>query len=656
MRVPLTLSLLATATLTYAAYRGYYDAPYLRYEADEGTYAGATVVHEYSQEEISSEASFQTCLMMPAGASVSWTLRAAGNGLNIRFALPENTSGSVAVYRGDNRLASLDLTTYWSWEHLATNGNSNNTGMLNNTPSMRFDEVHTLLPASIQQGETLKIVAESGTVYLDFAELEQAGQPLTAPEGAAVYNGNASSRAELQAFIDSHGGQTIYLPQGTYTLDGTLELNVDGTRLQGAGIWYTTLYFNGATGGVWGYKAAHLSDVCLNTARNSRSASYKAINGPWGYGSTIERVWEEHFECGAWIANYNEGWGNAAADHLTVRHCRFRNNYADGINLCKGSSGCLVEHCSFRNNGDDDMAVWSADNQECSGNTFQFNTAELSWRAAGCALYGGKNNTWRNLLIRDNREAGIRVSNSFAGAPFNEEGTHLFQEITIERCGTFADYWNNVTGAIDLGATTVCGDRVRNVTFRCVDVNDSKCNAVWIQNKGGYGFENIQFLHLSVNGTGVEGAVNDPSNRKPSWLYGYGIVFADNPSGYITWCDLSFSQLGGGVTGAVNLYGQGGCSWTERCDGTTGCEPPAYTDGSLTSAETAACAPEIVICPNPATDGFRIRTDAALPVTVYSADGKAVASGTTRYTSTARLPKGAYLVRVNGRTLKLCKR
>lgn len=160
-------------------------------------------------------------------------------------------------------------------------------------------------------------------------------------------------------------------------------------------MWYSHINFTNGTSNNGGLNtnASNISyaDLFLTTNNASRSNSYKGINGIYTAGSTIKNIWAEHFECGAWIANYS-GSGPAFADGFTLSDCRFRNNYADGINLCKGTSNAIVEHCNFRNNGDDDMAIWCANGQECINNTFRYNTSENCWRASGVAIYGGKNN------------------------------------------------------------------------------------------------------------------------------------------------------------------------------------------------------------------------------------------------------------------------
>ena len=95
-----------------------------------------------------------------------------------------------------------------------------------------------------------------------------------------------------------------------------------------------------------------LKDFYMNTDTLPRSLPDKGFTGGYGTNSTIERVWAEHFECGAWIANWS-GPASAQTDGLLITNCRFRNNYADGVNFSKGTSNSICEHTSFRNNGDD---------------------------------------------------------------------------------------------------------------------------------------------------------------------------------------------------------------------------------------------------------------------------------------------------------------
>ncbi|HEY8401612.1 MAG TPA: right-handed parallel beta-helix repeat-containing protein [Cytophagaceae bacterium] len=550
--------------------RGYYDAPYVRYEADQGALVNATIaMMSFSQKDLQSEASEQVCVDLSGDkASVEWTLKKEGDGLVVRFSVPDKTSGELEVYANDKLVGTLQLTSHWSWEYLTTNGNPNNVAVRNDNPKMRFDEVRMKLPSKIPAGGSLKLVRKSGKIHLDFIELEPVPDEIKPDENDLVYEGDGS---DLQVFIDNKGGgKSIFLPPGKYNVNRELYFGVPNTKLKGAGMWYTQINFTNEAYLQGGLRAnardISFMDLYLTTDRNSRSSSYKAINGVFTSGSVIKNIWAEHFECGAWIAQYNIG-DIPYADGFTMSHCRFRNNYADGINLCKGTRNAIVEHCSFRNNGDDDMAIWSADGLECMNNTFRYNTSENGWRSAGCAIYGGKNNKAHNLLIKDHVEAGLKVNNAYPGIGFNEEGMHEFSDITIVRCGTFNDLFYNMVGAIDLMAVSVAGNKVQNVKFSNIDIIDAKDNAIFINKAGGKGFYNLVFENITIDGTGREYPYNNV--MKKDWHRGFGVLFAQNPAGNGTFCNLVIKNRGGNALVDIDTNSIGSFDWKELKD----CKP-----------------------------------------------------------------------------------
>ncbi|QOG02107.1 Ig-like domain-containing protein [Flavobacterium sp. MDT1-60] len=554
------------------AQRGYYDAQYKRYEANAGQLSNgaATTSKSYIQADLQSEASDQVCVNMSAtNATVQWTLTEAADGLVIRYSVPDGQSATLGVYNGNTKITTLTLTSTWSWEYLWSNGNPNNNGITNQNPRMRFDEVRYKLPAKISASGTLKLVRESGNVHLDFAEIEPVPTSVTAPTGSVTYTGNGS---DLQTFIDANGGKKIFIPSGVYNVNRELYFGVANTSLIGAGMWYTQINFTNTSSGNGGLRAnaagISFTDLYLSTNSTSRSNSYKAINGVFTSSSIVKNIWAEHFECGAWIAQYNVG-GPAIADGFTVSHCRFRNNYADGINLCKGTANSIVEHCSFRNNGDDDQAIWSADGLECINNTFRYNTSENCWRACGLAIYGGKNNKAYNLIIKDNLEAGIRVSNNFPGAPFNNDGMHEIHDITVTACGTFNDTYNNPVAAVDIFSATNAGTQVKNVQLYNIDILDSRNDAISISKRSGDGIYNLSFKDITVNGTGKEFPNNNALNR--NWGRGYFVLIAGSPAGNGTYCNMNYSYRGGNAAANEELSAIGSFSWTQssNCSSTS---------------------------------------------------------------------------------------
>ena len=566
IRIGLLSFLLFFVTLSLSAQRGYNDAPYKRYEAEVGTLTSATTLtRSFKQTDLQSEASDQVCVnLFNNGSAVEWTMTEAADGLVLRYSVPDGQSGTVGVYNNGIKVSTLSLTSNWSWEYLWSNGNSNNIGVVNQNPRMRFDEVRLKLTSIVPINKKLKLVRETGNVTIDFVEMEAVPVAKTTPAGAVTFSGTGST---LQAFIDANPGKTIFVPAGVYNIATKLWFGNNNTKLQGAGMWYTQLNFTYATKNEGGLYAdavnISFSDLYLTTVRNSRTNSYKGINGVFTTGSVIENVWVEHFEAGAWIAQYYYS-STPYTDGLIIRNCRFRNNYADGVNLCKGTRNTLVEHCSFRNNGDDDMAIWSADGLECQNNTFQYCTSENCWRASGCAIYGGYNNKANNLYIKDNLEVGLRVNNCFPGVAFNASGLHQFTDITIDGCSTFNDLFNSPVGAIDLVCSNKAGTQVRNVKFSKIDIIDSRNDAVDLMKTAGDGFYNIVFENITVNGTGLEYPYNNVSNLTNK--RGYGVLFAGNPTGNATYCSMGYTNRGGNAQTDVNTAAKGALTWTQLTD------------------------------------------------------------------------------------------
>ena len=78
--------------VTVTAQRGYYDAPYKRYEADKASLSNgaATTLKSYSQADVQSEASDQVCVTMDgADATLQFTFSELADGLVIRYCVPD---------------------------------------------------------------------------------------------------------------------------------------------------------------------------------------------------------------------------------------------------------------------------------------------------------------------------------------------------------------------------------------------------------------------------------------------------------------------------------------------------------------------------------------------------------------------------------------
>lgn len=513
--------------------RGYIDCPYSRYEAEQGKCSTNAIFigsEPYSQRDLASEASnIEALTLVNQGDYVEWTLDAEADALTLRFSVPDAADGSglkatVALYAGDTKLRDLVLDSYWAWQYTIIRNNSEK--YPDNTPSadkfarMRFDEINILLPKTLAKGKTFRIAldeAPAAEVTIDFCELEKAPAALTFDDitdaDKVEFTGTGST---LATFIANNQGKAIFIPAGTYDIPRRITVTGNNTRVYGAGMWHTTLNFTASSDQQSTYSQrgidveadnCHLSGVSLTTVNNKRyfrnNSSFqvgKGLMGSWGSNSSITDVRVDHFECGGWIADYS----GRSTNGLTISHCRFRNNYADGINLSSGCRDVSVSHCSFRNNGDDDMASWSSTNR-AENVEFSYCTAENNWRASSLGFFGGKNIKAHHISIIDAMEGGARVNGDFAGTGFGSSGELLLEEISIRRCGTrggpvgtIGDFWGNNQPSLQIKAGP--NYALRNLTIRHVDIFDSRHHGVGISSANSKTIENLILDDVSVNG------------------------------------------------------------------------------------------------------------------------------------------------------------
>lgn len=507
--------------------RGYIDRPWQRYEAEPDLCStnGEFLLppDPYTQELLQAEASRMTALrLLSPGDYVSWVIDSPGRGVTLRFSLPDSEDGKglkgeLSLRCSDGRApVTIPLDSYWAWQYTviahANEKYPDNLPSDSKFPRMRFDEVTLLLDEDIPAGATLTLekTIDDGLEYtVDFIELEPVAPPLTFDDidcaDKVEYDGTG-----LSGFIGRNGGSTIFIPAGIYNEPRPITINADGTRIIGAGMWHTTINFTASSDDRHSYSSrgihcdrsrTELRGLSINTLNNKRyydnNPSYqvgKGLNGSWGSDSRVSDVRIDHFECGAWIS----GAGN-----LTVEHCRFRNNYADGINLANNSSGCRVSHCSFRNNGDDDMASWSTGGSYASGNEYCYNTAENNWRASSLGFFGGEGHHAHHIAVYDAMEAGVRVTCDFPGTGFSPSGEILLDNITIRRCGALrgipgqqGGFWGGADAALEFRAGYAYD--LDNVRACDIDIYDSRGDAVSIESQSGKLINNLEIHDIHI--------------------------------------------------------------------------------------------------------------------------------------------------------------
>ena len=471
------------------------SVPYTRYEAEEASCSdGTTLERSDDLESTAIEASGQSYVALnDKNSSVDFTASAAANALDLRFTLPDHTSGRVDVRVNNETVATLDLSSESAWQYVGGSSVYDESGA-GLRARFRFDEVHTLLGRQVQKGDHIQIVKvgdDQNSYGIDFIELEQAAPAIERPEGAvsiADYNNarpgdGVADDAALAAAMDAAANtasKTVYIPAGTWEFSGKIGISHPGLTFQGAGLWYTNIFFTSdqAKGGgiVFNHGASNetLTDFAMSSnlkSRYNQEAQYKGFSGEAGDDTRVANVWVEHFECGFWMGDYVDASQMLYTNGMVIENARIRNNLADGVNFAQGTKDSTVRNSSVRGNGDDGLASWSSidtyshsEARIAEGNSFIGNTVELGWRASGIGIFGGKSHVIKdNLIVNNFSGAGIRLNTVFDGHNFD---LNTDQGITIAhnklvRSGTTDDFYGKTRGAIDFQEAK---GEIRNVT------------------------------------------------------------------------------------------------------------------------------------------------------------------------------------------------
>ena len=524
--------------------------PYIRYRSEEAKLGeGATLITspDHSQENVASQGANQSYIQLPkSGSYAEWTMHSVGNGITMRFTMPDSSDGmgekgSLDIYVNEIKKQTVNLTSYYMWQYFPSGNPSDSPG---GAPNFAFDEVHFMINPALKLGDKIRVQSSgaNGLEYgVDFLEIEEVGDPISQPDNSlsvtefgAIPDDGDDDYEGIAACISAadEAGKDVYFPPGTYNINQIWRLDCQKIKITGAGIWYTKIQFTndqpgsgGISGGVNkdGYcKNIEFCNMYINSnlrSRYNQQAVYKCFMDVFSDGSIIHDIWQEHFECGFWIADYN-GELNYS-DGLKIVNCRIRNNLADGVNFCQGTSNSTVYNCSIRNNGDDGLAMWNDSTfgaKDESNNVFCYNTIEFIWRAGGIAVYGGNGHKIYNNYIRDTHmSAGIHLNTTFNGHKFsnNDKGIEFSNNILI-KTGSVKGSWGEEFGAIDLDGN------IKNVTFNNNYIFDAQHDAIHFGNE----IADIFFNNIKIYGAGTDGQEANYSSlfHKGAAIQCYGTV------------------------------------------------------------------------------------------------------------------------------------
>lgn len=468
--------------------------PWVHYEAEDGVLGGSAHVLGPNRNvgDPAGEASGRECVnLQSTGDSVQWTVTAPASALVVRISIPDAPTGgginaTLGVYKGNVRIQDIPVTSHYSWLYGPETAPVNDPSA--GPPRRIYDESHVLLSAPFARGDVIRLqkdAQDTAKYYnVDFIELEnpvplpQPANSISIVSAGADPTGVNDSAAAVDAAIAQAqaSGKIVWMPPGEYAM--SRQITAQGVTIQGAGMWFTELWaYNSAaidTGNnVTGFWVAGdntiFSDFRIRGEGTMRNTGGYPFLGPFGENSQLVNIWTEHTDVGAWIGVQ----GGPYANGLLVEGCRFRDTYADGIDLDDGTTNSVIKNCTARNVGDDAFSVWSYSgaSRPGSGNTISHCTAQCIWRAAGLAAYGGGGNTFEYNLVEDTLVyPGITVADDFAPYPF--AGITNFNFNSLLRCGgaffggiQFGAIWVHAGYATIAAPINFVGNSVADSTF-----------------------------------------------------------------------------------------------------------------------------------------------------------------------------------------------
>ncbi|MFJ3492422.1 CARDB domain-containing protein, partial [Streptomyces sp. NPDC086091] len=438
------------------------NMPYETYEAEDGATGGgaATVGPNRTVGDLAGEASGRKAVTLNnTGEYVEFTTRAATNTLVTRFSIPDAAGGggidsTLNVYVNGTFRKAIPLTSRYAWLYGAEAGPGNSPSA--GAPRHIYDEASLLLGETVPAGAKIRLqkdAANTSRYAIDFVSLEQVA-PIANPDPAAYAVPAGFTHQDVQNALDRVRMDTtgkltgVYLPPGDYQTSSKFQVYGKAVQVVGAGPWYTQ--FHAPAG-------QENTDVGFRAENSAKGSAFRGfayfgnytsrIDGPgkvFDFSNVsdivIDNTWTEHMVCLYWGAN---------TDRVTISNSRIRNTFADAINMTNGSTDNHVVNNESRASGDDSFALFSAidaGGADMKDNLYENLTSLLTWRAAGIAVYGGYNNTFRNIHIADTLVySGITISSLDFGYPMNGFGTDptTVENVSVVRSG--GHFWGSQT-------------------------------------------------------------------------------------------------------------------------------------------------------------------------------------------------------------------
>ena len=555
------------ATTTFASYEG-----------ENGTLGGGATVMalksppttEYSSAEL--EASGHAFAnLAKVGQYVEWTNKTGQNitFVNVRYSVPDSATGggiesTLNLYINGTMRQSLNVSSKqtWLYEGGNNNYNENDQNPADGDPRVFWDEVSTFLTgAALAPGDTIRLQmdADNTASYynIDVIDIEAPPPPITMPAGdlsittcGAVAGPSTDSTTAIQNCINmaQTSKQAVWIPQGTFYLNGSRGLQANGITIEGAGMWYSTIYRNVPLPNNVGLAATFSVTSCTvrNFATDANAISRATVDGCGGAMDTTgtnwvaDSIWTKHAESGFWAS----GTGG------TLENNRLGPMWADGINLNNVSlTGTVGNNLTAKNNfvrgtGDDAIAINSVNTNPgqtytpMANVTVENNTSIGPWGGKGVAIYGGGGHVVKNNYMSDTaRYIGLGVGKF--GANGSDLTSAMVTGNVVERCGGDAYVQGQPAMMIGNGGDGQSVGTVENATVSNNTIINSLYDSVGFSTSVGIIFENNTITSPWRNGIVIDppfypaptGSATITGNTVTGLAAG-NMAFINNSSGY----------------------------------------------------------------------------------------------------------------------------
>jgi hypothetical protein len=402
------------------------------------------------------------------------------NTLVVRASIPDAAAGggisaSLNLYvNGAFRQAiTLSSRQAWNYRGATTNPDDPHAGGI---PYRFYNEFPVWITgAPIAAGSTIKLqkdAANTAAVYdIDSVDLENVGPALTQPANSLSVVSNGAdpnfvkdSTVAIQSTVDAARAQkkSVWIPQGKYLTNSLASKALDftGVKVQGAGMWYTTIYRKvPLPANSWHSQITVGSGTTLTDLQIDANAIWRGVGGTGGsdYGINaggaggwlIDRIWTRHIDAN-WLSGTNG----------VIQNSRTADTYGDGFNVNNSNTpnpdklgrNITVRNNFARNTGDDSFASYSdagasGKNGQVIGTKILNNTAIAPWWANGIRIAGGQ-----NIEVRDNVVNSVSSNSALELSVYGDSGHPLESVAVTGNVLSGGGGWNGVRHGVHIGS------------------------------------------------------------------------------------------------------------------------------------------------------------------------------------------------------------